>query len=120
MEAIGTLAGGVAHDFNNILTVIMGLGNVIQMSLGPDDRIKPLVDQIVLSSERAADLTKSLLAFSRKQRITLEPHKVNDVVAGTAKLLEEASSRRHRAEGGPRRRHTPSPCSTSPRSTRCS
>ena len=74
MEAIGTLAGGVAHDFNNILTVIMGLGNLIQMSLGPDDRIRPYVDQIVLSSERAADLTQSLLAFSRKQRISLEPH----------------------------------------------
>ena len=88
MEAVGTLAGGVAHDFNNILTVIMGLGNVIQMSVGPDDGIKPLVDQIVLSSEKAADLTKSLLAFSRKQRISLEPHKVDDVVAGTAKLLK--------------------------------
>ena len=88
MEAIGTLAGGVAHDFNNILTVIMGLGNVIQMSVSPDDPIKTLVDQIVLSSEKAADLTKSLLAFSRKQRITLDPHKVDDVVAGAAKLLK--------------------------------
>ena len=88
MEAIGTLAGGVAHDFNNILMVIMGLGSVIQMTVGPDDRIKPYIDQIVLSSERAADLTQSLLAFSRKQRITLEPHKVNTVVAGTAKLLK--------------------------------
>ena len=88
MEAIGTLAGGVAHDFNNILTVIMGLGNVIQMTVGPDDRIRPYIDQIVLSSERAADLTQSLLAFSRKQRITLEPHKVSTVVAGTAKLLK--------------------------------
>jgi two-component system NtrC family sensor kinase len=88
MEAIGTLAGGVAHDFNNILTVIMGLGNLIQMSLNPDDRNKPYIDQIVLSSERAADLTQSLLAFSRKQRITLEPHKVNAVVADTAKLLK--------------------------------
>ena len=57
MEAIGTLAGGVAHDFNNILMVIMGLGNIIQMSLGPDDRNRPHVDQIVLSAERAAELT---------------------------------------------------------------
>ena len=88
MEAIGTLAGGVAHDFNNILTVIMGLGSVIQMSVGPDDHIKPLIDQIVLSSEKAADLTKSLLAFSRKQRIALEPRKVNDVVGTVAKLLK--------------------------------
>jgi nitrogen-specific signal transduction histidine kinase/ActR/RegA family two-component response regulator len=87
MEAVGTLAGGVAHDFNNILTVIMGLGNLIQMSIDKDDLIRPHVDQIVASSEKAADLTQSLLAFSRKQRITLEAHKVNGVVTSTAKLL---------------------------------
>jgi len=88
MEAIGTLAGGVAHDFNNILTVIMGLGNLIQMGLDPNDRMRPYIDQIVLSSERAADLTQSLLAYSRKQKISLEPHRVGDVVASTAKLLK--------------------------------
>ena len=88
MEAIGTLAGGVAHDFNNILAVIMGLGNLIQMSLDPDDRIRPYVDQIVLSSERAADLTQSLLAFSRKQKIALGPHQLNGIVASTASLLK--------------------------------
>jgi PAS domain S-box-containing protein len=88
MEAVGTLAGGIAHDFNNILTVIMGLGNVIQMSVGPEDKIRPLIDQIVLSSRRAADLTQSLLAFSRKQRILLEPHNVNSLVVSTAKLLK--------------------------------
>ena len=88
MEAIGTLAGGVAHDFNNILTVIMGLGNLMQMSLGKDDVNRPHVDQIVASSERAADLTQSLLAFSRKQRITPEAHTVNGVVTSTAKLLK--------------------------------
>ncbi len=88
MEAVGTLAGGVAHDFNNILTVIMGLANLIQMSIDKDDVLRPYVDQIVASSERAADLTRSLLAFSRKQRITLEPHKVNGVVTSTAKLLK--------------------------------
>ncbi len=88
MEAIGTLAGGVAHDFNNILTVIMGLGNLIQMSLDPDDRNRPYIDQIVLSSERAADLTQSLLAYSRKQRTVLEPHRVGGVVSSTAKLLK--------------------------------
>jgi PAS domain S-box-containing protein len=74
MEAVGTLAGGVAHDF-------------IQLSIDKDDLLRPYVDQIVASSERAADLTQGLLAFSRKQRIALEPHKVNGVVASTAKLL---------------------------------
>jgi two-component system, cell cycle sensor histidine kinase and response regulator CckA len=88
MEAIGTLAGGVAHDFNNILTVIMGLGNVIQMNMGRDDVNKPFIDQIVLSSERAAELTRSLLAFSRKQRISLEPNRVDETISGAAKLLK--------------------------------
>jgi PAS domain S-box-containing protein len=87
MEAVGTLAGGVAHDFNNILTVIMGLGNIMQMSLSRDDIHRPYVDQIVASSQRAADLTQSLLAFSRKQRIDLACHSVNAVVTSTAKLL---------------------------------
>ena len=88
MEAIGTLAGGVAHDFNNILTVIMGLANLMQMSVGPDDRLRRHIDQIVLSSERAAEFTRSLLAFSRKQQIDVKPHDVNAVVASTAKLLK--------------------------------
>ena len=87
MEAVGTLAGGVAHDFNNILTVIMGFANLMQMSLGEGEVLRPYVDQIVASSERAADLTRSLLAFSRKQRIAAKPRKVNEVVESTAKLL---------------------------------
>ena len=87
MEAVGTLAGGVAHDFNDILTVIMGFGNLMQMSIDKDDIHRPYIDQMVASSQRAADLTQSLLAFSRKQLITLEPHAVNEVVAGTTKLL---------------------------------
>jgi two-component system, cell cycle sensor histidine kinase and response regulator CckA len=88
MEAIGTLAGGVAHDFNNILTVIMGLGNIMQMALSRDDVHRSYVDQIVASSQRAADLTQSLLAFSRKQRIDRARHSVNSVVASTAELLK--------------------------------
>ncbi len=87
MEAIGTLAGGVAHDFNNFLTVIMGFGNLIQISLDPDDRNKPYIDQIVLSCEKAADLVQSLLAFSRKQRISREPREISGLVRSAAKLL---------------------------------
>ena len=87
MEAVGTLAGGVAHDFNNILTVILGLGNLMQMEIDKDDINRAYIDQIVASSERAADLTQSLLAFSRKQRIAPEAHTVNEVVTTTAKLL---------------------------------
>jgi len=88
MEAVGTLAGGVAHDFNNLLTVIMGFANLIQMKIGPDDLLRPYADQIAASANKAADLTQSLLAFSRKQRISPEPHKINDVIRSTGKLLK--------------------------------
>jgi two-component system, cell cycle sensor histidine kinase and response regulator CckA len=87
MEAIGTLAGGVAHDFNNLLTVILGFAQLIQMSTDKESETRPYVDQIVKSSNRAADLTQSLLAFSRKQRIELAPHPVNEVVRKSATLL---------------------------------
>lgn len=88
MEAIGTLAGGVAHDFNNILTVIMGFGNMIQDNIELSDRIKPYIDQIVASCAKAADLTRSLLAYSRKQAIALEAHRIGELVANTANLLK--------------------------------
>jgi two-component system, cell cycle sensor histidine kinase and response regulator CckA len=88
MQAIGQLAGGVAHDFNNILTVILGFGSLIQMAL---DRGQPArkeyIDQVLESANKAANLTQSLLAFSRKQQIKLEPRNLNDVVATTGKLL---------------------------------
>ncbi len=88
MEALGTLAGGVAHDFNNLLTVIMGFGSLIQRGIDPDDPRRAYADQIIASSEKAADLTQSLLAFSRKQEIQVSPHEVNAVVSGTTKLLK--------------------------------
>jgi len=88
MEAIGTLAGGIAHDFNNILTALVGYGALLQMGLGKDNPLKMYVDQILASSEKAAQLTQSLLTFSRKQPITLKPVKLNDIVRGTEKLLK--------------------------------
>ena len=54
MEAVGTLAGGVAHDFNNLLFVIMGCSNLIQAQIGDDDRVRPYIDQVIASSEKAA------------------------------------------------------------------
>ncbi len=69
MEAIGRLAGGVAHDFNNILTAIVGHGSILQLKLPPDDPLLTNVQQILDSSNRAAALTRSLLTFSRKQII---------------------------------------------------
>src|SRR6266568_3279102 len=66
MEAVGRLAGGVAHDFNNLLGVITGYGELTRRKLG-DDPLKAKVDQILRAAERAAGLTRQLLAFSRQQ-----------------------------------------------------
>ena len=80
MEAIGQLAGGVAHDFNNILTVIMGYGNILEMDASLDAEGKEAVEQILSSSERAAQLTHGLLAFSRKQIMTVKICDLDDIV----------------------------------------
>jgi two-component system cell cycle sensor histidine kinase/response regulator CckA len=92
MEAIGTLAGGVAHDFNNRLSVIMGFGKLVQTGMGEDDPLRAYVDDMVRSAEKAATLTRSLLAFSRKQRIILQAQDVNDVIRAAVKLLERLVS----------------------------
>ncbi len=88
MEAIGTLAGGIAHDFNNILTVMTGYGTLLQMRMDPSDPLRIYVDQILSASQKATSLTQSLLAFSRRQPITLKPVKLNDIVKGTEHLLK--------------------------------
>ncbi|MBI4719839.1 MAG: response regulator [Chitinivibrionia bacterium] len=88
MEAIGQLAGGVAHDFNNILTVISGFGYLLQAEMAKEDPRKSHVDQILLSAGRAANLTRDLLAFSRRQEINLEAHNVNGIVTESVRLLE--------------------------------
>ncbi|GAB4482842.1 MAG: hypothetical protein OHK006_02180 [Thermodesulfovibrionales bacterium] len=87
MEAIGQLAGGVAHDFNNILTAIIGYGNIIQMKMGTDDNLRYYVEQILISAEKAASLTHSLLAFSRKQIINPKPLNLNETVHKVENLL---------------------------------
>jgi PAS domain S-box-containing protein len=87
MEAVGQLAGGVAHDFNNILTVTIGCGNLLKMKMEEDDPLRTYVDQILTSSERAASLTQSLLAFSRKQILNPQPVKLNKIIKSVEKLL---------------------------------
>lgn len=87
MEAIGLLAGGIAHDFNNILTVIIGFANLITMQIDKNHPLKPHAEEIVHSSEKAALLTKSLLAFSRKQTISLGLVDLNDIIRRFDRLL---------------------------------
>lgn len=87
MEAVGQLAGGVAHDFNNILTIIMGYGSILLMNTDKDSTLKPYVENILASAERATNLTQSLLAFSRKQSITPKNIELNSVIKNVEKLL---------------------------------
>ena len=85
LEAIGRLAGGVAHDFNNLLTVISGYAEVLLE--GRDRRAEPELDQIAAAAERAAILTRQLLAFSRRQVLQPRALQLNDVVEGLTPML---------------------------------
>jgi len=87
MEAIGTLAGGVAHDFNNILTAIVGHANLLQLNLEKNDPEQEHVDQILASTERAANLIQSLLAFGKKQVFNLKTTNPNELIGRMEKLL---------------------------------
>ena len=87
MEAIGTLAGGIAHDFNNILTAIIGFGSILGMRMGDENPLQQYVKDILCASERAANLTKSLLSFSRKQILEPGPEQLNNIVKRIDKFL---------------------------------
>ncbi len=87
MEAIGQLAGGVAHDFNNILTAIVGFAEVIAMRLDHDNPLRRHVSQIMAAADRAADLTNGLLAFSRKQILHKRAIDVQETIHGIRKML---------------------------------
>ena len=87
MESIGILAGGIAHDFNNILTAIMGYAELAKVHIPKDSKAHIDIGQIVKSSQRAADLVKHILAFSRKSDHCLEPLFPHLIVKETLKML---------------------------------
>ncbi len=89
MEAIGRLAGGVAHDFNNILTAIIGYGSILQMAMPPEDPARAHVEQILALIDRAAHLTQSLLDFSRIQAMNPTPVNLNEIIRNSAKFLAQ-------------------------------
>ena len=87
MEAIGQLAGGVAHDFNNLLTAIQGFAGLVAETLAEGDERRADVDEIRNAAERAAALTRQLLAFSRKQILATRVLHVGDVVGELTPML---------------------------------
>jgi two-component system cell cycle sensor histidine kinase/response regulator CckA len=89
MEVIGQLAGGVAHDFNNVLAIILGYSDVIMRSLKPNDPSHQHAEAIRHAAERATALTRQLLVFSRKQKSQPVVLDLNDVVAGMDKMLRQ-------------------------------
>ena len=87
MEAIGNLAGGIAHDFNNILTVIKTYTQLLIDNFSPDDQKRKDLEEVLKASEQAANLTRQLLAFSRKQALRPAIMNVNDVLEDIQKML---------------------------------
>ena len=87
LEAIGKLAGGIAHDFNNLLTVIVGYCEILELDSESNLTVRSTAGEIRRAGERAATLTRQLLAFSRQQHMELVPLDLNKVVAETAALL---------------------------------
>ncbi len=87
MEAVGRLAGGVAHDFNNILSIIMGHGELLLRTGEVDERVRNGLEQIRRAAERAASLTQQLLAFGRKQVLQPRMLDLNESVADIQKML---------------------------------
>ncbi|MGC1454715.1 MAG: ATP-binding protein, partial [Nitrospirota bacterium] len=87
MEAIGQLAGGVAHDFNNILNVIMGYGGMMMEDFAPGSSSREQMNEVLAAADRAAVLTKRLLLFSRKQVAEVKPVEVSGIISGVQKML---------------------------------
>lgn len=90
MEAIGTLAGGMAHEFNNILSVVMGTAEMIQKNIIPEDSNYKRVERIIKSSDRAKALSMQLLTFARKDKMNHAVVYLNDVVKDTVAILEKS------------------------------
>ncbi len=92
MEAVGTLAGGVAHDFNNILTGVIGYVELSMMKLPLSHPVRENLQKVKALGERAATLTRQLLAFSRQQVLTVKPLDLNVVVTELTSFLERVIS----------------------------
>lgn len=99
MEAVGRLAGGVAHDFNNILMVIMGYAQLLQMQIPEGDPNREAVDEILKAGERATKLTAQLLTFGRRQSSEPRILSLNDLIANVEKMLKRMIGEDVKMEG---------------------
>ena len=89
MESVGRLSGGIAHDFNNILSVVNGYSELLLMNLEDNSPIKNKIEAINQGGQKAAGLTRQLLAFSRKQVLEVKPIRMNVVINDLVKLLQK-------------------------------
>ena len=87
MEAIGRLAGGIAHDFNNLLSIILSYSAMMMDALSPEDPLRADAEQIAIAGQRARDLTRQLLAFSRRQMMRPEVLDLAEIVRGVEPML---------------------------------
>ena len=92
MEAIGGLAGGIAHDFNNLLTVIKGYSQLSLTEMKEGEPLRENIEEIKKSADRAADLTRQLLAFSRRQVMEMKVMDLNDLLRNLGKMLHRVIS----------------------------
>ena len=101
MEAVGRLAGGIAHEFNNLMTVILASAHLAKKQVAPDNPVAEELDEIRRSGERAAELTRQLLAFARKQMIVPKVLDLNGAIAGFMPLLKRLLGRETNIEWQP-------------------
>lgn len=87
MESVGRLAGGVAHDFNNKLSVILGYAELLQESISPNDPVHDCIEEIIIAGRQSADIVKQLLAFARKQAIAPVSLDINVAVTNLLNML---------------------------------
>ncbi len=88
LESVGRLAGGVAHDFNNMLSIILGYTEMILEKMSPDDPDHAPLQEIRSAASRSAELTRQLLAFARKQTVQPKTLNLNDTILGAMKMLQ--------------------------------
>jgi PAS domain S-box-containing protein len=93
LESIALLAGGIAHDFNNLLTGILGNASLAEELLPKGSPVRPMLNEVIAGSERAADLTRQMLAYSGKGRFLLEPVEVSQLVRLTVRLMPAPARR---------------------------